>query len=60
MALRLKGWLGVENGGCADLWLGQQAAYDHWQARQAGAPKVQRAEPLAAQAILSPPLIPPP
>ena len=48
MALRLEGWLGVENGGRADLWLGQQAAYDLWQARQAGAPKVQRAEPLAA------------
>jgi plasmid maintenance system antidote protein VapI len=60
MALRLEGWLGVENDGRADLWLGQQAAYDLWQARQAGAPKVQRAEPLAAQAILSPPLIPPP
>ena len=48
MALRLEGWLGVENGGRADLWLGQQAAYDLWQARQAGAPKVQRAEPLVA------------
>lgn len=48
MALRLEGWLGVENGGRADLWLSQQAAYDLWQARQAGAPKVQRAEPLAA------------
>lgn len=48
MALRLEGWLGIENGGRADLWLGQQAAYDLWQARQAGAPKVQRAEPLAA------------
>jgi addiction module HigA family antidote len=48
MALRLEGWLGVENGGRADLWLGQQAAYDLWQARQAGAPKVQRAERLAA------------
>jgi addiction module HigA family antidote len=48
MALRLEGWLGAENGGRADLWLGQQAAYDLWQARQAGVPKVQRAEPLAA------------
>lgn len=43
MALRLEGWLGVENGGRADLWIGQQAAYDLWQARQAGAPKVRRA-----------------
>ena len=48
MALRLEGWLGVENGGRADLWLGQQAAYDLWQARMAGAPKVRRAVMTAA------------
>jgi len=48
MALRLEGWLGIENGCRADLWIGQQAALDLWQARQAGAPKVQRAELLAA------------
>jgi addiction module HigA family antidote len=40
MALRLEGWLGVKNGGRADLWLSQQAAYDLWQARKSGAPKV--------------------
>ncbi|MGL4767199.1 MAG: HigA family addiction module antitoxin [Formosimonas sp.] len=34
MALRLESWLGVENGGKADVWLAQQAAYDLWQARQ--------------------------
>jgi addiction module HigA family antidote len=44
MALRLEGWLGVENGGRADLWIAQQAAYDLWQARKAGAPKVNRAQ----------------
>ena len=43
MALRLEGWLGVKRGGRADLWIGQQAAYDLWQARKAGAPKVKRA-----------------
>ena len=43
MALRLEGWLGVENGGRADLWISQQAAYDLWQARKAGKPKVRRA-----------------
>jgi addiction module antidote protein, HigA family len=50
MALRLEGWLGVENGGRADLWMAQQAAYDLWQARKAGAPKVKHApiERLAA------------
>lgn len=48
MALRLEGWLGVENGGRADLWLAQQAAYDLWQARAHGTPKVQRAALMAA------------
>lgn len=50
MALRIEGWLGVENGGHADAWLAQQTAYDLWQAREAGLPQVQRAavERLAA------------
>jgi len=43
MALRIEGWLGEENGGRADLWLSQQAAYDLWQARAKGMPKVVRA-----------------
>jgi addiction module HigA family antidote len=34
MALRLEAWLGIENGGRADLWIAQQAAYDLWQARK--------------------------
>jgi len=36
MALRLEKWLGVENGGRAELWLHQQTAYDLWQARSNG------------------------
>ena len=36
VALRLEQWLGIENGGRADLWIAQQAAYDLWQARQKG------------------------
>lgn len=44
MALRIEGWLGIENGGRADIWLAQQAAYDLWKARAAGAPAVQKAE----------------
>jgi antitoxin HigA-1 len=48
MALRLEGWLGVKNGGRADLWVSQQAAYDLWQARKAGAPKVKRAPAMAS------------
>ncbi|MDP2170248.1 MAG: HigA family addiction module antitoxin [Rhodocyclaceae bacterium] len=47
MALRLEGWLGVENGGRADLWIAQQAAFDLWQARQAGIPKVHKAPAIA-------------
>ncbi len=43
MALRLEAWLGEEHGGRADLWLAQQAAYDLWQARSKGAPRVERA-----------------
>ena len=42
MALRLESWLGIENGGRADLWITQQAAYDLWQARQTIKPTVQR------------------
>jgi len=44
MALRLEGWLGVDNGGRADLWLGQQTLYDLWQVRKTGMPKVQSYE----------------
>ncbi len=43
MALRLEAWLGVENGGRADLWIAQQAAYDLWQARQKPMPPIVRA-----------------
>ena len=43
MALRIESWLGVENGGKADIWIAQQASYDLWQARQAGIPSVRRA-----------------
>jgi len=46
MALRIEGWLGVENGGRADGWLAQQAAYDLWKARTAGMPTVRRASNL--------------
>ncbi len=42
MAIRLEAWLGLENGGRADLWVAQQAAYDLWKARQLKQPKVKR------------------
>jgi len=44
MALRIEGWLGVKNGGSADIWIAQQTAYDLWNARKAGLPKVKRAD----------------
>ena len=47
MALRLEKWLGVENGGRADLWLAEQASYDLWQARMSFNAKVKPAEPMA-------------
>ena len=40
MALRIEKWLGIKNGGSADIWLSQQATYDLWQARKLGTPKV--------------------
>ena len=40
LALRIEGWLGVENGGRADIWLAQQAAYDLWRARKSGTAKI--------------------
>ncbi|MDD2815989.1 MAG: HigA family addiction module antitoxin [Thiotrichaceae bacterium] len=33
LALRLEEWLGVENGGRAELWIAQQVAYDLWKTR---------------------------
>lgn len=42
MALRIEKWLGVENGGQADLWLAEQTSYDLWQARQVFQPEVQQ------------------
>lgn len=42
MALRLEQWLGVENGGKADIWLAEQASYDLWQARKSFKQKVKR------------------
>ena len=42
MALRLEKWLGPENGGSADAWLAQQAAYDLWQTRKVAAPKISK------------------
>jgi addiction module HigA family antidote len=34
MALRIEKWLGVGNGGRAEIWLAQQREFDLWVARQ--------------------------
>jgi addiction module HigA family antidote len=47
MALRIEQWLGVENGGRADVWLAEQASYDLWQARNRFTPNVQRCAGIA-------------
>ena len=47
MALRIEKWLGVENGGSADVWLAEQTAYDLWQARGKFNAKVRPAQLLA-------------
>ena len=48
MALRIEQWLGVKNGGRADVWLAEQASYDLWQARKSFKQKVRRAAMTAA------------
>lgn len=45
LALRLQAWLGIERGGDARVWLGQQTAYDLWQVGQAVKKALQRVRP---------------
>lgn len=47
MALRIEKWLGVKNGGRADLWLAEQASFDLLQARKTFKSKVKRAPAVA-------------
>jgi addiction module HigA family antidote len=48
MALRIEGWLGLDRGGRADLWVAQQASYDLWQMLAHGAPQVEHAHEMKA------------
>jgi addiction module HigA family antidote len=43
LALRIEAWLTPAHGGRAELWLGQQARYDLWQAQQKPRPIIQPA-----------------
>jgi addiction module HigA family antidote len=47
MALRLEAWLGIENGGSAEVWIAHQASYDLWQARKLGVPGIRKIKLLA-------------
>jgi addiction module HigA family antidote len=51
MALRLERWLGVENGGRADVWLGMQAAHDLWAAELNSKALIRKVKPLSAAAL---------
>lgn len=48
MALRIEKWLGIENGGRADLWMAEQVSFDLWQARSTFTAVVKPAELLVA------------
>lgn len=50
MALRIEKWLGVDNGGCADLWLTEQASYDLSRARKSFKSMLKRAPVMPARA----------
>ena len=43
MALRIEAWLSEKHGGSANASLSLQVAYDLWQVRQSGMPKVKHA-----------------
>ena len=45
MAVRIERWLGVENGGNAEIWLAEQMAYDLWHARKASRTKIRNVRP---------------
>jgi addiction module HigA family antidote len=46
MALRLERWLGIENGGRAEVWLRMQAAHDLAAAAKAAAPLLKKIKPV--------------
>ncbi len=51
MALRLERWLGVDNGGRADVWLCMQAAYDLSVAEQKAKTVICKVKPLPASVL---------
>ena len=51
MALRIEAWLGLERGGDARVWLGEQSAYDVWQAAQRFKKSPMNVQPAPAMAV---------
>lgn len=51
MALRLERWLGVENGGRAEVWLRMQGAYDLWTAEKAARPMLKKIKPVEPERL---------
>lgn len=51
MALRLERWLGVENGGRAEVWVGMQASYDLWQAEKAAKSMLRKIRPVPVERL---------
>lgn len=51
MALRIEAWLGLERGGDARVWLGEQSAYDVWQAAQRFKKSPMKVQPAPAMAV---------
>lgn len=53
MALRLERWLGVENGGRAEVWLRMQAAHDLAAAAKSATPVLKKIKPIEPARLAS-------
>lgn len=52
MARRLEGWLGVENGGRAEVWLRMQSAYDLWAAQKNSSTTRRKIKPVGPERLV--------
>lgn len=53
MALRLERWLGVDNGGRAEVWLRMQAAHDLWAAERGARAMLKKIKPVERYRLAS-------
>lgn len=51
MALRLERWLGIENGGRAEVWLRMQAAHDLAAAEKSARPLLKKIKPVEPERL---------